>query len=483
MATTNPVNQLLVSSGNQAILAAGNRVDQLHNGQIGVFNPRTGLSIDGSVLGDAQEIFIAVGINRTSGGTAFMEDFNKSAGQEIQVRHAKSYTVKGTVDEVAKVVDIGGFITYCQTEYQLKVELHSHKVYGLAGYNRLSKLYKYYSGVCANPCAPDCGAGDNVEVAQGLLTDINADTDKVVTASLISYQILATVTAAATATASITVTIGTEVFVIPITTGDTAIAVAGKIVAFVNGVTTSAYKAFNTGAAITVIPKLAGVGTTATFALTNANGTGVTVGSISASQATVADSVAYKASFPGVSLGLRLTGNAEVRPAWNGSINPLYHKTGMDFIVTAVAGFLNNGTVNVTTNLQYREGYGYDLKNIEYESGGFNGKPGPYRASLTTGLPRSNFEYFITEASKYNLLVLSYDLESVGGWQEYKNNLETLIAIPCADTTTLTGLVAVLDLIFGSRFGPMTNDVASMNCSNTRTELLTPATDGIENLS
>jgi uncharacterized membrane protein YuzA (DUF378 family) len=67
MATTNPVFQVLTSAGNQALLAAGSRPDALNNGQIGIFNFHTGLSIDGSVPADAKDIFIAIGINRTTG--------------------------------------------------------------------------------------------------------------------------------------------------------------------------------------------------------------------------------------------------------------------------------------------------------------------------------------------------------------------------------------------------------------------------------
>jgi uncharacterized protein (DUF2345 family) len=57
MATTNPVFQVLTTSGNQAPLAAGNRVDSLANGQLGIFNYHTGLSVDGTVPGDCKLIF------------------------------------------------------------------------------------------------------------------------------------------------------------------------------------------------------------------------------------------------------------------------------------------------------------------------------------------------------------------------------------------------------------------------------------------
>jgi hypothetical protein len=483
MATTNPVFQILTTSGNQAPLAAGNRIDQLHNGQIGIFNPHTGLSVDGSVLGDCADIFLAVGINRTSGGTNFMEDYQRSAGQVIPRRHMRSYVVKGTMPEVSKVVEVGNFKAFCETEYQIKIEYRNAKNYYINGYNQMTKTFKYFSSDCADPCLEGgCGPGDQAEVAGGLVADINSDPDKAVLASMFTYRIQATA-GAASSSGNLTITIGSETFTVAVLNTDTAILVAGKIVAAINAVSTSAYKAFTPGTAVfQVYPKTGVSAATATIALTNAGATGVTLGTITAANLDVADATAWRVSNPGIGLSIRITGVAETRPSFANDINIQYHKTGLDFIVTPIAGFESNNTTTVITPLSYKEGSGYDLKQLEYEAGGFNGKPGPYRQSDSTGLARGGFEYFIAPASSYNVLSLAYDQESVGGWLEYKNNLETLVAIPCADATTLTGLIAMLDLIF-TQFAPMANDVASMTCSNTRMGLLTAATDGIESIA
>jgi hypothetical protein len=479
MATTNPVFQVLTTSGNQAPLAAGSRVNSLQHGQIGIFNYHTGLSVDGTVLGDSRDIFIAVGINRASGSGA-MDDLLTSAGDVLQVRHLRAFTVKGTVNEVQKVVEFTGFKANCESDYRLKIEFRNQKSYAMNGYNQFAKTYGYFTGCCADPCTNGCGTGDPVELAFGLAADINADTDALVVAAVFGNKIVATINVAPTSDANTTVTIGSTVYVVPVLDADTTAQVATKIANFVNAATGTPYKVVATGSDLAIYSVATGQGSTATFAVT---GAGVGANAIVSSTKTViTDQAAFKAAFPGVSVGLRITGVPQLRPSFNGDINIKYYKNGTDFIVTPVEGFACNGTVTEVTLLQYNEGNGYDLKQEEYVAGGWNGKPGPYRQSDITGLARQGFESFVNVGSNYNIIALAYDQESVGGWLEYKNNLETTIAIPCADTTTLTGLVTMLDAIF-TQSQPMSNDVASMNCSNSRTGLLTPATDGVESLS
>lgn len=392
MATTNPVNQVLVSSGNQAILGAGNKVDNLAVGQLGVFNAHTGLSLSAaSITGDTRDIFIAVGIDPNSVGS--LQDINRSAGQHIQVRNAKTYTVRGYMAAAPKIVDITDFKAKCESDYAIKIEFRNQKVYGINGYNQFSKTFNYFTSCCADAC-DTCADGNCNDLALGLVKNINADTDALVIASLIDY--------------------------------------------------------------------------------TTTPGTPVVIAEGAAYDAWVAD-----IANAGKCLGIRLTGQTEAINAYCSINMKYYNPRGTDLLVSLPTGFECNGKVTVTQELTYSEGAGYDVRALEYVAGGWNGKPGPYRVSELNGVAREGFQYFASTSVNYHLLSLTYDFMSVGGWQEYLNNLETIVAIPCADTTTLQGLVAVLDAIF-TQFAPMAGDVAGLDCTNAATSTLTPATDGIE---
>lgn len=475
MATTNPVFQVLASSGNQAILAAGARPDTLAVGQLGVFNYHTGLSVDGSVPTDARDIYIAVGVG--SGG--ILQDINTSAGQVIQVRNAKSITYRPTVLELPKIVEITGYTARCETNYMLKIQLRNGEVYNLNGYTAFNKTINAYTGCCADQCAP-CGTGDCIELATKIINGVNADQDGFVVASAFQNMIGATVTAGATTTGSLTVTVGTTVYTVPVVAGDTAAQVAGKIAAVINTQAGSPYTAVATGASLKIYVEGAGSGT---FALTAAGGTGVTVGSITASaKSNVTDLPAFAAANPGACVGIRLTTVPSSIQAFCG-VNANYNKVrSTDIQVSLLDGFTCNGTVTVIQEARQSEGVGSDLAQLEYFAGGWNGRPGPYRVSPTTSLAKGMTSY-IVNATLYQQIDLTYDQFSVGGWLEYFNNLRTIIAIPCTDTTTTTGLVAILDLIF-TQFQPMANDVAANNdCDNPNVTTLTAATDGIESLA
>jgi len=281
------------------------------------------------------------------------------------------------------------------------------------------------------------------------------------------------------------VTIGGVAYSVPVVNGDTVATVAGKIVAVINASSSANYYGVATGAAMKFYAKTEGVSTD-TFALTSANGTGVTVGSIVAytkTTVTAANIPAFAAATPGVCLGVRLTSVPLAIKAFC-SVNIKYRKLrATNLIVSLVDGFSCGATITTVQELQYSEGKGSDVKQLEYVDGGFNGKPGPYRVSELTNLPREGFVYYASSSVNYTLVDLTYDQMSVGGWLEYLNNLETVIAIPCADSTTLTGLIAVLDAIF-TQFAPNTNDAAAIDCTNVGTSVGNSyATDGIESIS
>lgn len=480
MSTQNPVFQVLTPSGNQAPIAAGSRVTALQHGQIGVFNKHSGLSVDGTVAGDCKDVFIAVGINRASGAGA-ADDILQSAGQHIQVRNLKAYDFKGYVPEVQKVIEVTGMKAKADTAYGLKIEFRNQKAYALNGYNQFCKTFNAQTSPSLDELSTE---GNNGELAELLINDINGDTDKLALASAFAYQIKTTVASAATGNGTLTITIGTEVFTVDVLNADAVATVAAKIAADINGTDASAYAASNVGADLFVFPKVAAKtgSTTATIALTSAGGTGVTINAITAANANIADTVAFRVANPNAGIGIRVTGVLQARPSFGNDINVQYYKTGTDFDVTSPYGFTVNPTITTITQVQYPEGKGYDLKQLEYVAGGWNGKPGPYRQSSLTGLPRAGFEYRIDANANYHQFVIVGEFKAQAGWEAHENSIQNIVAIPVADSTTFNGLVTILDAIF-SGFQPMANDVAANDTEQLPTNQLAANTDGIEILS
>src|SRR5690606_33638137 len=106
----------------------------------------------------------------------------------------------------------------------------------------------------------------------------------------------------------------------------------------------------------------------------------------------------------------------------------------------------------------------------------------PYRVSTLNGVADPKV-YNTVVASKYDQFVLAYDQTQKNAWLEYQNPEATYIAIPTTDSTTRTGLVAILDaILLGEGFDPKTDDVAATVASTStieKTEDKTAATDGI----
>lgn len=486
--TTNPVQQVLITTGNQAVLAAGNPITALGVGQVGVFNAHTNQSLGtGSAAADCGEIYLAVGINRSgAGGGATLEDINPSAGQLIQSPLVRAYTNRCYVAPAPMILDIADFVVKCETEYGIKFELRNGQVYSQYGYNQFVKTFFAKSSCCGDQCSP-CADGDCNDVANQLVTQINKDPDQLLTASFFAALIQATVTAGAGASANITVTIGSTVYTVAVVNADTATVVAGKIVAAVNALDGSPYFASNAGAVMSFYSRKSQNTPTGTFALTNANGTGVTVGTIVANAktpVTVANYAAFVAANPGVCLGIRTQTNPLATLPFNGDI-PLryYYLRGTEAILSLVEGFSCNGSQVTVQPLTNGEGSGYDLQWEEYMSGGWNGKPGPYRVSALNGVQTNGFEYFAVKTTNYAQVALSYDLQSQSNFMKYQNNLRTLIGIPCADTTTLTGLIAVLDHIF-TQFNTNAGNAALCGCTGAdTTDEYAVANNGIKNVT
>ena len=123
----------------------------------------------------------------------------------------------------------------------------------------------------------------------------------------------------------------------------------------------------------------------------------------------------------------------------------------------------------ITTEFQepaFGEGQGKDIGWLEYESGGYKGKPGDYRVGELVGTSIGNFERFSTNAGIYNQVNLSYTLDNLSGWGENRNTLETIIAVPCtASNLALNGILPILDAWVAGFFDALDDDLGQCDCS------------------
>lgn len=472
MATENAVFQVLVTKGNLSPLAAGNPIDNLAVGQIGIFNKNTNLSIDGTNLADAREIFLAVGAD-TDGDTV-MDDIQRSAGQVIQTQNTKAYNVRCYSAALPKIVEITGFTAKCETDYGIKIEVVNQLKYITNGFNQASKSFVIRTGCCTQEDCTSCPEGDCNEIAVKLAANINEDPEGLFKAEVIDGpegNVITDVDTWIAAEGGAVITTGTltagsgytgagTYTNVPLTGGGGSGAKATVVVA--GGAVTS----------VTITDPGSGYAAGNSLSAANSNlggaGTGfaILVGTIKAADDTC--------------LGIRIT-SIPMKVRQYCMVNLGYFQPrSTNIIVSKVEGFNCNGEITETQNLKNEEGLGYDIAQLEYEAGGWNGQPGPYRLSTLAGMPTSGFVSNVDKAAKYMQIDLIYDQFSVGGWMEYLNNLETIIAIPCADTTTRGGLATMLDRIYAGRFDAKADDVALCDCTGAdSTSDKTAATDGL----
>ncbi len=130
-------------------------------------------------------------------------------------------------------------------------------------------------------------------------------------------------------------------------------------------------------------------------------------------------------------------------------INTKYYTPRQTMIIPSlVSGFDGAGTITITQDIKNEQGSGYDVKMKEYEAAGWDAT-GPYRQYATTGLPKDELVYAASETAKYHQIVLTTEDSSYGGFQTFYNTVSNIIAIPQADTTTLTSIITVLTGITG----------------------------------
>lgn len=431
--------QVLVTTGDAALLGAGNEVPDLAVGQIGLFDADTNLSIDGTAL--VRNFYLAVGVDSTGGST--FDSANFSAGQKVQTKNVTNYQKNVYNAATAQVITLGEYTADCEEDYSIKFEFKNallRQRMGFVGYN---KTYAIRSGCCEG--CEECPSGDCVDVTEAMVDAINADADDLVTAVAISgNEGTIEVTTGSDTGADCTVVLDGVSHAVTLAGGSDADADATAIAAVLDAI--DGWNAVAATDTVTLTKDAAGGLTTLTL---TAGTTGIVVTIVEPVPVEVTDYDAFKLSDPTLCLGIKMTLNPISVDTFCNVPKKFYKPLQTTALVSGQDGFDCNGTITTVVNAVMEEGTGRYVQQLEYRAGGWNGRPGPYRASEATGLARDGFDYFASTAVNYDLISLEYELYSLSGWQEHMNAVETIIAVPTGDSTTLAALYAALDNLLG----------------------------------
>ena len=189
MSRNNDVFHLLVTKGNQAVLAKDKKVTELAPGQIGVFNYDTNLSIAAADPAP-KNFYMAVGVDAGDGTTG---DIMKSAGSHVQGKNIAFYSFRPYTPGRPMKVVLKGFTANCDTQYGVKIELRNQDIYMTQGYVQFTKTYAMKTS-CCNDCVPTCPSGDANEITKQLLINVANDPTGLVKARALARQPLVVAT-------------------------------------------------------------------------------------------------------------------------------------------------------------------------------------------------------------------------------------------------------------------------------------------------
>lgn len=180
---TNDVRQILVTSGNSAVIGADLTVEDLAVGQIGLFDANTKLSLS-AASPSVREFFLAVGLDRD--GDTVQDDVKFSAGQYIQRNGVKTYNFREHTAGQPMVLKVADYVARCNQTYGLKLEFRNQEIYRTQGFVQFTKTYTIKTDDC-DQCA-DCPTGDANEITKLMVNEINLDSLNLVTAKAVTRQ-------------------------------------------------------------------------------------------------------------------------------------------------------------------------------------------------------------------------------------------------------------------------------------------------------
>ena len=425
-------------------------VGDLAAGDIGIFDYNTGKALDATAAKDVSEFFVALAVDTTGDGTA--DEILTSAGTKIKAKDIQSYELKCYTPTTEQVIDVHSYTADCDTSYGLKIEFRTDEKYMNYGFNQAAKSFMVKTECCAG--CETCGTGNCAELTRLLIAEINADEDGLVTASSWANVGAIQYTAAVTANGTVKATLNGTDIAWDVLNGDSKLAIANKAAAAINATSGFSAKSDGVDKVFITMTGAAFAGTKAVSSSIVTGATGFSATDTAFTTTTITDltdaATGFKAIYGDGCPSLRLTGVTQAINSYC-SVNTKYYKQRTPVMVVskvAETGFDCTGTIATTTDPVMREGAGYDLAHIEYEVGGFIGKPGIYRTGDLIGVAFSDFNSVMSKTTNYHLVDLTYDVESNGGWLDYNNHFNTKFAFPCgSEANGLTAFLTVLDAV------------------------------------
>ena len=188
MSRNNDVFHLLVTKGNQAVLAKDKKVTELLPGQIGIFDFNTNLSFDSTVVTAPRNFYLAVGL----GTGVDTVDVMKSTGSHIQGKNIVFNSFRPYTPGRSMKVLLKDYTATCETEYGVKIELRNQAIYTTQGYNQFTKTYTVKTGCC--DCAAPCDIKDSNQITKGLFINVSNDESGYLKARIVARQAIVALT-------------------------------------------------------------------------------------------------------------------------------------------------------------------------------------------------------------------------------------------------------------------------------------------------
>jgi hypothetical protein len=415
--------RILVGSGNQALATAGTSLYNtttgainLANGQLGIYNYKTKLAVNPASLAGVESIFLAQGI----GSDSFVSSLR------MDLRDVKYVTKQCYVSPLPQILELSWDKTKCETEYCIKVQLDSIDIQESLGYNFLDKTFFFTTGCCED-CS-DCGGGNCVALADGLVSNINADPDGLFTAATVLTNDFSL----------------TYDFSTPVTDPDLEVTIAG---------TTTTYPILGTWDTTNTVELQSAIQT-----IFDENGIFGTV-SVTADSITVLNTQASALTFDTEDFTqtsidscpkITLTVNFPALATYC-NLNPLYtFPRGVHMTAYPMCGFECNSSVIETQALRYEQGAGYDMADLAEEaSGWYQNEVYRFTPSIRPDDLRVSYVNTAINYVQYNIYFHDrHEGAPSGHW--FDSELFTKILVPTTGTTTITALDSAFNTMFSA---------------------------------
>ena len=189
MSRDNDVFKVLVTKGNQAVLGPNLKVDNLADGQIGVFNADTNMSLNVYQVSNTKEFYLAVGVH--TGGV--LTSIRQSSGNEIQGDKISGYTYKPHTAGQPQIVEVENFTAKCDSDYAMKIEFFNSRIWRNQGYTQYSHVFNIRTACCVD-CIDDCNSADPAEMVKLFVKRINGSNVELVSAQAVAVDAIVAAT-------------------------------------------------------------------------------------------------------------------------------------------------------------------------------------------------------------------------------------------------------------------------------------------------